>query len=724
MNRKIGVQIIILLLAAMFITTAIPDIVQSAPPISQKTIIVDISGNGDYTSINEAISKADITDILLIRNGVYNEHDIVIVKKIEITGEDPTNTIINCSGSIAFTLTSSYVDISNLQIINTGEFAITIQTESIGCTITNCIINTLNQGVAIDVKSSYNTILDCNLIGADNSRQGIKIHGSNNIVRNCEIQDFTNGVLIIQDSNNNEILNCNIINNENAIDIRANSNNNVVTGCNIYSNLQSIKIWQNSNNNIVSINNFWKNDVDAIDEDNNTWDNGVKGNYWDKYRGADANGDSIGDTPFIISDGKVDRFPIISIILPDIVTNPSNVKVITSKSDNTPSFTWSPSIYSKSIKGYYVKIDSDPEIFIGNLTTWTATKPQFDGLHNFYVRAESADNKTSNYSIKTYVIDTSIIDTDSDGWSDSEELKYGTDPNNPDNYPLDTDGDHIPDSVDTDDDNDGYSDEMESLYATDNKNPNSYPTDTDKDGIPNYDSSDNKFKGDEDDDNDGLTDSIETEIGSNTTNALDAKIIYIAGKQYYLVDLNQNNIFDVLYNPVTKDLTAVEKQNSIYLIDTNGDNVWDYIYNIEDESISTYNEQLQLSPVIWFALILAIILPILVLIFYYLKRKSMRIIKKSVIKEPLKIPTSDKKDTLEMVTQTKALLQHIQKDVEVYMEKLNEIEEQFIIPTIKEAEVEEEKEEEKLIVEKSRKDEKICEVEDKVDQILLKFQNK
>ena len=44
-----------------------------------------------------------------------------------------------------------------------------------------------------------------------------------------------------------------------------------------------------------------------------------------------------------------------------------------------------------------------------------------------------------------------------------------SDPNNPENYPLDTDGDHVPDSVDTDDDNDGYSNELELSHGTDLK---------------------------------------------------------------------------------------------------------------------------------------------------------------------------------------------------------------------------------------------------------------
>lgn len=720
MSRKLGVQIITLMFTFLLASTAFPNIVQAAPPIVQRTLIVDISGNGDFTSINDAINNAEITDIVQIRKGVYNEHDLTIGKKISIVGEDPINTTINCSGNIAFTLTSSYVDISNLQIINTGEFAVTIQTESTGCTITNCIINTLNKGVAIDIRSSYNTVSDCNLIGFDNSKQGLKIHGSNNIVKNCDIQDFSNGVLIILNSNNNQIINCNIINNENAIDIRASSNDNTITGNNIYSNLQSVKIWDNSNNNIVYLNNFWKNDIDAIDESNNSWDNGVKGNYWDKYRGIDSNGDGIGDIPYIISPEKTDRYPLISFILPDIITYPSNVKIITSKSDNTPTFTWGSSIYSKEIKGYYLKIDNDAEQFIGNVNTWTTTKIQSDGVHKFYIRAESIDNKTSNYSIITFYIDTSIIDTDGDGWSDQEERQYGTDPNNADNYPLDTDGDHIPDSIDTDDDNDGYSDEMELSYGTNPLDPSSYPIDTDHDGIPNNDSPDGKYKGDEDDDNDGLTDSIETEVGTNPINALDVNRIYIAGEEYYLLDITQNGIYDVLYNPENKDITAVEKQNNSYYIDINGDYKWDYIYNIADGSIISYINEQPLSPIIWVLSILTVIILIIFIIVYSIKKQKLtiykvikkpeRVIEKPLSKKAVEIPTIEKRDTLEMIGQTKTLLQRIQQDVEVYMEKLREIEEQFIVPPPE--------------VEKQSKIIDLHEIETRVDEILLEFEKK
>jgi len=726
MNRKIGVQVITFLTVFLFVFSALSFTVQSIPPITQETIIVDITGNGDYTSIEEAIENADVTDIILIRKGVYNEYSINVNKKIEITGEDPSNTIINCSGNIAFTISSAYVDISNLQIINTGEFGINILPDSNGCTISNCIMDTNFLGIAINVRSSYNTITDCNLIGLEQVKQGIKIIGSYNIISNCDMQDFSNGVLAIASSNNNQILNCNIINNENAIDFRVNSNNNVVTGCNIYSNIQSITIWQNSNKNLVYLNNFWKNDEPAIDEGNNSWDNGVQGNYWDRYQGQDSNGDGIGDTPYIISEGNDDRFPLISMILPDIITHPTNVKQTTSKSDNTPSFTWNPSIYSKDIKGYYVKIDNNQEIFVGDTTSWTSFESLSDGVHTFYVWAEGVDNKSSNSSSVTFSIDTTFIDTDGDGWSDEDEQQYGTDTNNSDNYPIDTDGDHTPDTVDTDDDNDGYSDDMEASYGTDKANSDDCPTDTDKDGVPNIGSSDGKYLGDEDDDDDGLTDTIEATLGSSSINGSDVTRLYIAGEPYYLVDLSQNGIYDILYDPAEKTSTGVEKQNDNYLIDSDRDGTWDHIYNTLDGSISTCREELQIP--IW-AILILILLPIIIIILYYLRKRSItfriprkpeRIIKKPLVEKTIRIPISEKRETVEMIDQTKTLLQHMQEDVKVYMEKLRQIEKQFIeteeLPEEK-IKVPEEEQETSVTVD-------VYDIEWKVDKLLESLEDK
>lgn len=39
------------------------------------------------------------------------------------------------------------------------------------------------------------------------------------------------------------------------------------------------------------------------------WDDGKQGNYWSDYNGTDANGDGIGDSPYIIDYLNQDRYP-------------------------------------------------------------------------------------------------------------------------------------------------------------------------------------------------------------------------------------------------------------------------------------------------------------------------------------------------------------------------------------------------------------------------------
>ncbi len=722
MNRKLGVQVITFITAFLFIFTALSYTVQSVPPITQETLIVDINGNGDYTSIQDAINSASASDIRRIREGVYEENNLNIDKKIEIIGDSPDTTVIDCGGENGFILQVPYINISNLKIVNPGDYAIYVNPEGHSSNIYDCIITRSISGNGIWIRASHVVVSDCDISGSNSGGIGIKLREFKNIIKDCNIHGFEVGVLVLVGAHDNNILNCNLLDNGKAVDIRINSNNNLVSGCNIYVNGEGVHIWQNSNNNFFYLNNFWKNDVDAADQSNNTWDNGTHGNYWDDYTGTDANGDGIGDTSYTISGENKDRFPLITMILPDEITLPASVKHVSSNSDGTPSFTWNPSMYIKGIEGYYVKIDSNPEIYVGDTTSWTSSDSVSDGVHTFYVRAEGTDNTTSSYVSLTFLIDTVLIDIDGDGWSDNEEQLYGTDPNDPDNYPLDTDGDHMPNSVDTDDDNDGYSDDMELSYGTDAKDSNDYPTDTDADGVPDNVSPDGKYAGDVDDDDDSLTDTIEISLGSNPQDGSDAKKVYISGKPYYLIDVTQDGVYDILYKPTSDTTTAVEKYDENYLIDENGDGTWNYIYNTADGSISAYEEQqITLTLIIWIILILAILLAALFVSSYYLRRRPIkyriprkpeRVIERPLIEKPLRLFAGEKKDTVEMISQTKTLLQRIQQDVEAYMEKLGEIEDQFMIP------IEEEEEMEELPEEKPSELEDIHDIEAEVDKLL------
>ena len=666
-----------LLVLSMSLYTA-----RSINPIPQQIITVDPSGNGNYTSIQDAITHASATDIIQIQPGTYHEYAITIDKKIDLIGTDTNTCIINCNENQGFIIQSSFVTISHLQIINTKESAISIQPGCNGCNISYCDISSINSGNGIDTLSSYNTISHCNIEGVTQTGQALKIQGNYNTIDDCTLQHFSNGILLIDQATNNNIMNCNIFDNENAIDIRMNSNKNVITNCNIYSNLQGIKIWQNSNNNTVYLNNMFKNDNNTIDEAVNQWDNGSQGNFWDIYQGIDANQDGIGDTPFIISDQSADRFPYMIMLLADVVIAPTDIKQITSSADPTPIFTWNSVIYSKGITGYAIKIDNGQEIII-KTSTWTSPTNLTNGVHIFVIRAIGTDGQSSVSRSLKFTIDTNFNDLDHDGWSDEEEIRYGSDPDNPENYPFDTDGDHLPDSIDTDDDNDGYSDVLELSYGTNLKDKNSYPKDTDGDKVPDENSPDGKYQGDIDRDDDGLLDTIEIQLGSNPTNSTDTRKIYLGGNPAFLVDVSQDGIYDILYDPASETIHAVEYADGTYRIDANGDGSWDYLYHTTDDSVTSYQESYITLPMT--LLSIGIILALLAVgIFSYIKTRSSY---------PKKLREQSKKllssispidsGTQDMVTETRTLLYHIQHDVNTYIKILNQIEKQTPIASSK-----------------------------------------
>jgi len=601
-NRKFSIKLLAFIATFIFLSPTLSYTVQSAPPTPQQIITVDITGNGDYVSIQDAIDHATPTNIIRIAPGIYLEHNISINKKIQLIGDDVNTTIIDCSVNPGIRLDSSYVGIANIQIINAQDYAISIPKGSDGCTISFCYISNVGIGNGISVSSSYNIISHSIFHSASQYGAGIEIKGTYNTIDDCILQHYSIGILLLLWSNNNKIVNCNSFDNEVGVDIRINSNNNLVTNCNLYSNKQGIKIWGNSNNNSICLNNIFKNDKDASDENINNWDNDKQGNYWDKYQGSDGNNDNIGDTPYLISAQSQDYFPFMTPLLPDVVVAPNNIRHTTSVSDQTPTFAWNPVLYNKGTKGYYVRIDTNPETFIGDTTSWTSSVKVSNGTHIFYIRTVGSDNTSSRYATLTFSIDNSLADSDNDGLTDVEEVK----------------------------------------------------------------------------------------LGSNPNDKSDVKKIYLGGKPYYLVDVNQDGSFDVLCNQVTKTKTVLETKGVNYLIDQNGDGTWDYVYNTMDGSISLYKEE---TPIyIWIILILIVIAIISAIAWYYIrnirsKLKYPRYEEYKKPERPVEIPTikrptpgvtnTDRRYTPEMIDEAKTLLKLIQQDVTVYLDKLQEMEEQI-----------------------------------------------
>ena len=161
----------------------------------------------------------------------------------------------------------------------------------------------------------------------------------------------------------------------------------------------------------------------------------------------------------------------------------------------------------------------------------------------YIVILEVTDNNslTDKDVTTTYIFTT---DSDQDGWGDDEEHKYGTNPNDPLDFPLDTDNDHIPDSEDTDDDNDG------------------------------------------------LLDVLEEKLGSDSKNKLDVKNVIINGITHFLIDTNKDDKIDLFYNSTSGKTTNIYYTNkNQYLIDEDGDGKWDYIYDSTGSLIKYTKEE-------------------------------------------------------------------------------------------------------------------------------------
>jgi PKD repeat protein len=214
--------------------------------------------------------------------------------------------------------------------------------------------------------------------------------------------------------------------------------------------------------------------------------------------------------------------------------------------------------------------DSDGQIIqylwdFGDLNTSSGISPThtytLPGMYTILLTVIDNDNLTDNDT--TFVAITN--DSDGDGWSNDEEIRYHTDADNSSDYPVDTDNDYIPDSVDTDDDNDG------------------------------------------------IIDSEELRLGSNPVMNTDVTLIVYQGMFFYFIDINNDGQPDIYYNTTTFLNTSLTRADTsgFYHVDVNNDGVWEYTYNANTGVISPY--QKSLDQTIIMMLIIGIVIVLLLL---------------------------------------------------------------------------------------------------------------
>ena len=171
--------------------------------------------------------------------------------------------------------------------------------------------------------SCNNTIISQNYFENDRSiRLGDTSHY--NIIAENTMAGGLYGVILSGSSSNNLVSGNNITSkDECGIKIEASFDNTVYAnylannenGVYIFNPAVPDSRFSYSTNNTFYHNNFvlnTKNFHIAGGSSPNFWDNGTEGNYWSNYTGADLNGDSIGDTPYVIDTNNADRYPLMN----------------------------------------------------------------------------------------------------------------------------------------------------------------------------------------------------------------------------------------------------------------------------------------------------------------------------------------------------------------------------------------------------------------------------
>jgi len=211
-----------------------------------------------YPTIQSAIDAANPGNTIEVASKVYNEH-IMIDKSVSLIGENPSNTIIDGSGTGSDAILV-FPNVNNVRIEG-----FTIQKgEDFGLESAN-----------LRMTNSRGHMIRGNIIRQ--SSNGLRLAGVNDsyIINNVITENTVRGIYLSSSSRNNILANL-IEKNAIGVLIAASS----------------------SKDNTVIHNNFVDNVNQAAVEGApaNFWHNGAEGNYWSDYNGTDTDGDGIGDT--------------------------------------------------------------------------------------------------------------------------------------------------------------------------------------------------------------------------------------------------------------------------------------------------------------------------------------------------------------------------------------------------------------------------------------------
>ncbi len=270
-------------------------------------------------------------------------------------------------------------------------------------------------GILVEGEGSNNTIARNNveLWGA-----GIELEYrvDSNIVEENSVDSCNIGYFIGDESSDNIIIGNNATHNEIGFEL-VYSNGSLLENNFLAHNGYGMYLYATTGNKICH-NDFVENDYWQVSTDGqpNIWDDGYPsgGNYWTGYSGSDADGDGIGDSPYVIDGANFDNYPLMTIYTPrhDIAAvNATVSRTITGEGYNMMLQAEMKNL-GDSIENYYVT-------FYANSTTiGTLAVKQYARVSNLFL----FNWNTTGFTKGWYQISANASNVESENFTDNNSI--------------------------------------------------------------------------------------------------------------------------------------------------------------------------------------------------------------------------------------------------------------------------------------------------------------
>jgi parallel beta-helix repeat protein len=215
------------------------------------------------------------------------------------------------------------------------------------------------------------------------------VGGSNQFISGNYIADNVVGVFLVDD-----VVHTRVVDND------------------IVDNGQGISLWESSFNFVYG-NNFVNNSRQVRDAgadfpaivaiSMNSWDDGSVGNFWSDYSGSDADGDGVGDRPYVVYTDNRDYFPLVAPLVRELPFPPS-VSVLSPTNGSSVSASV-PLDFSvdKQVAWMGYSLDGQDNVTVAGNGTLSGLP---DGVHMLTVYANDTFGFTGASETVTFTVDT------------------------------------------------------------------------------------------------------------------------------------------------------------------------------------------------------------------------------------------------------------------------------------------------------------------------------